>query len=46
MTDYMDIIYKYEKQGIPYRNRYDDIRGIVTKIILNFVKRLLMDISF
>lgn len=32
MTDYMDIIYKYEKQGIPYRNRYDDIRGIVTNI--------------
>lgn len=32
MTDYMDIIFKYEKQGIPYRNRYDDIRRIVTNL--------------
>ena len=32
MTDYMDIIYKYEKQGIPYRDRNDDIRVIVVNL--------------
>lgn len=32
MTEYMDIIYKYEKQGLPYRNEYDDIRVIVTNL--------------
>ena len=32
MTEYMDIIYKYEKQGILYRDIYDDIRIIVTNL--------------